>query len=93
MMYVVAYDIAADSRRSRLATLLQAWGYRVQESVFQVRVDAEDLSTLRSKILAIIDEHEDAVHMYRLCAKCEDHAKVFGIGIALDDIGLYRGVW
>lgn len=93
MMHVIAYDISRDARRTRLATLLQAWGYRVQESVFQVNVDGEDLVELRQRILKIIDEREDAVHMYRVCARCEDHAKVFGIGTSIDDIKLYHGVW
>ncbi|MFI8774620.1 CRISPR-associated endonuclease Cas2 [Gordonia sp. NPDC062954] len=31
---LVAYDITEDRRRARLAALLQAWGDRIQYSVF-----------------------------------------------------------
>lgn len=34
-MYVVAYDIADDDRRRRLAQLLEGYGARVQFSVFE----------------------------------------------------------
>ena len=40
---VLAYDIAADSRRTRLAAALEGWGYRIQESVFSLRLEDDEL--------------------------------------------------
>ena len=40
MQYWVCYDIADDRRRQRLSDALLDFGSRVQESVFQCRLDA-----------------------------------------------------
>ena len=37
MIYIVAYDIANNRRRLKVAKILESWGYRIQESVFQLR--------------------------------------------------------
>ena len=39
MIYIIAYDIADNKRRLRVAKTLESWGYRIQESVFQLRLD------------------------------------------------------
>lgn len=46
MIFLIAYDISADRRRNRVAKLLQSWGYRIQESVFQLRVTQADISVI-----------------------------------------------
>lgn len=93
MTVIVAYDIASDSRRNRLATALEGWGYRLQESVFQLRLDSEEYEQVKARITEIIDDTDDVVHVYPLCGTCEDRCEVFGTAPALDDAGLYRGVW
>ena len=45
---VLAYDIAADSRRTRLAAALEGWGYRIQESVFSLRLEDDELGQVRT---------------------------------------------
>ena len=47
MTVIAAYDISSDRRRGRLAAEFQGWGYRIQESVFQLRVEPADLEVLR----------------------------------------------
>ena len=32
MIYIIAYDIADNKRRLRVAKTLESWGYRIQES-------------------------------------------------------------
>ena len=64
MIYVVAYDISSDRRRVKVADALRSRGYRIQESVFQLRLTAEDLDQVRSQLRALIDEIEDVVHIY-----------------------------
>ena len=93
MIYVVAYDISSDRRRVKVADALRSRGYRIQESVFQVRLTAEDLDQVRSQLRALIDEVEDVVHIYPVCASCAGNAEVLGAAVALDDVGLCRGVW
>ena len=44
MIYIIAYDIADNKRRLRVAKTLESWGYRIQESVFQLRLDSATLA-------------------------------------------------
>lgn len=93
MTVIVAYDIASNSRRVRVANMLEGRGYRIQESVFQLRLDRAELDDVRQKIAKLIRIEEDVVHVYPLCSACEGRAEVHGIAPALDDVGLYRGLW
>lgn len=93
VIYLVAYDITSDRRRNRVAKILQSWGYRIQESVFQLRVSVADIGVVRRQVTDVIDDREDVVHIYPLCAHCEERAEVHGVGVALDDVGFCRGLW
>ncbi|WP_205408268.1 CRISPR-associated endonuclease Cas2 [Actinomyces mediterranea] len=93
MTYIVAYDIAANRRRNRVAHALQSWGYRIQESVFQLRLETGDLDAVRHKLDSIIDAADDVIHIYPVCASCAARSEVLGTAVALDDVGLYRGLW
>ena len=90
---IAAYDISSDRRRGRLAAEFQGWGYRIQESVFQLRVEPADLEVLRGRIRDIIKESDDVVPLCLLCASCAGRMEVYGTAPALDDGGLYRGIW
>ena len=93
MIYIVAYDIANNRRRLKVAKILESWGYRIQESVFQLRLDTATLARVRSRLTALISDSEDVIHIYRICSSCADRADILGAAIALDDVGLCRGVW
>ena len=93
MIYIIAYDIADSKRRLRVAKTLESWGYRIQESVFQLRLDTPTLARVRSRLAALISETDDVIHIYPICSSCADHADILGAAIALDDVGLCRGVW
>ena len=58
---IAAYDIRVDDRRARLAALLQAYGDRIQKSVFVLEVDEDELRTITTRSLAIIDPATDSV--------------------------------
>ena len=93
MIYIIAYDIADNKRRLRVAKTLESWGYRIQESVFQLRLDTATLARVRSSLAALISDAEDVIHIYPICSSCADRADILGAAIALDDVGLCRGVW
>ncbi len=90
---IVAYDIASNTRRAKLAAALEGMGYRLQESVFQLRLSPQELDEARTTITKIIHETDDVVHLYPLCGTCQDRCEVYGTAPALDDAGLYRGIW
>ena len=93
MIYVIAYDIADNKRRLRVAKTLESWGYRIQESVFQLRLDSATLARVRSSLAVLISESHDVIHIYPICSSCAGRADILGAAIALDDVGLCRRVW
>jgi len=79
MRYVVAYDIGDDKVRLKVAQLLQAYGERVQESVFECVLAADDLERLSDRLGGLLESCEGGeVRVYRLCANCLGES--FGIG-------------
>ena len=91
MIYIIAYDIADNKRRLRVSKTLESWGNRIQESVFQLHLDTAMLA--RSSLAVLISESDDVIHIYPICSSCADRADILGAAIALDDVGLCRGVW
>lgn len=59
--YLVAYDIPSDRRRERVAKRLQAYGDRVQYSVFVIDSSPVRLQRLRRGLEELVDLSEDSV--------------------------------
>ena len=71
MMVVVAYDVdttdKAGARRLRkVAQLCEKNGVRVQNSVFEVLLDAAQLPALKCALEKVIDPEADSVRFSRL---------------------------
>ncbi len=49
-LYLIAYDIAHDRRRRRVAKLLAGVGRRIQESLFEARLDCDQIAELRERL-------------------------------------------
>lgn len=58
---LVAYDVSSDTRRDRVATALQAYGERVQYSVFLVDGRPADFVRLQITLNTLIDPRTDRV--------------------------------
>lgn len=71
---IAAYDVHEDSRRARLAALLQTCGDRIQLSVFVLTIGDGELSELRQRAAAIIDPEKDSLYLLRQCATCWEGA-------------------
>lgn len=59
--YILAYDIASDDRRARVAKTLESFGDRVQYSVFLVDTKPAKMLRLRATITSIIDLSTDSL--------------------------------
>ena len=71
MMLVVTYDVnttelAGAKRLRKVAKICEKYGVRVQNSVFEVLVDAAELVVLKSLLSDVIDNENDSVRFYRL---------------------------
>lgn len=90
-MYVlITYDVATTtpagkSRLRRTAKTCLDFGQRVQNSVFECKVDPAQLVALKSRLLDIIDLDTDSLRFYHLGAnwhhKVEHHGSKEGYDI------------
>lgn len=83
MMLVVTYDVdtsdaAGQKRLRKVAKICEHYGMRVQNSVFEVLVDAAQLVVLKQKLGKVIDMEQDSVRFYRLGNSYENRIETMG---------------
>lgn len=78
--YVLAYDIASDKRRAKIARLMESLGERVQGSVFEAHLTREELQKVLKRSLKVLNEQEDSLRIYSLCQACYAKIDVHGAG-------------
>lgn len=78
--YVLAYDIHNDRRRAKIAKLCEAVSERVQGSVFEGYFSPPELEKLLKKVARVMNDQEDSLRIYALCAPCRGRVKVRGKG-------------
>ena len=71
MLVIVTYDVNVASlngqkRLRKVAKLCERHGIRVQNSVFEVLVDAAQMARLKAALASVIDLDQDSVRFYRL---------------------------
>lgn len=71
MYILITYDVstttpAGKSRLRRTAKTCLDYGQRVQNSVFECKVDPAQLVTLKNRLLEIIDPEADSLRFYHL---------------------------
>ncbi|HOK01245.1 MAG TPA: CRISPR-associated endonuclease Cas2 [Spirochaetota bacterium] len=81
MLTVVSYDIVSDSRRQKLAKLLEGYGERQQYSLFECDLSERKLQELERRIKKIVDKNEDSVRIYKVCSKCMEKIIIIGNGV------------
>jgi len=89
MELLVTYDVTTETkagkrRLRRVAKCCEAYGQRVQKSVFECTLDAGDLERLKRELLKEIDESEDTLRIYRLREPRERYLQVFGRDVEHD---------
>ena len=80
MQYVIGYDIADGTRRSRVASALLDFGRRVQESVFVAHLDDVLAERMRERLTRLVDTNWGRVHVFEMCKRCGDRAWALGTG-------------
>jgi CRISPR-associated protein Cas2 len=64
MLVLIVYDIADDKRRLKLATFLEGYGRRVQESVFECFLSLDEMKKLHGRVLKRVKPEVDNVRFY-----------------------------
>ena len=80
MRYFVSYDIPDTIRRTKLAKILEDFGYRGQYSVFECILDDMLCAKMTARIMKTILEAEDNVRIYTICAASEKFIKIMDRG-------------
>ncbi len=90
LRYIICYDIPDDRRRLKVAKCLDGYGDRVQFSVFEALLDHALMSRLTTSLEGLIDEKEDSIRIYTICATCADKTRKLGISDAGPEVGEER---
>ncbi len=77
--YLVAYDVADDRRRTRVAAKLSGYGDRIQYSVFVIDGRPAKLVRLRAALVRLIDDASDSVLICDLGTVTVDLGRRFDI--------------
>jgi CRISPR-associated protein Cas2 len=78
MFYLICYDIVSDRRRTKVAKLLEAYGLRVQKSVFECVLDEKQQEGLQKRLMKLLNKREDQIRFYPLSAHCRNKVLVLG---------------
>lgn len=78
MLYLVAYDISSDHRRTKVHKILCGFGEWTQYSLFECFLDDKQYILLRHRLENVLDKKEDNVRFYPLCAGCQTKIETVG---------------
>jgi CRISPR-associated protein Cas2 len=83
MDVLITYDVATATvegqrRLARVAKVCEAFGVRVQYSVFECRLSGAGLERLRAAIAAEIDPGQDSIRIYRFPGSLIDSVETIG---------------
>jgi len=89
MLIIIAYDVstvtaAGRKRLRRVAKVCESVGQRVQNSVFECKVNQMQLEKLERRLIAEINEKEDCLRLYRLTEPVDLHIREYGKFKAVD---------
>jgi CRISPR-associated protein Cas2 len=89
MLILVCYDVNTETkpgrrRLRRVAKACEAFGQRVQKSVFECRVDLAQMEALERRLLAEIDVEQDCLRLYRLPSGAGNQVREHGRFKAID---------
>ncbi len=92
MLVLVSYDVsttdrAGRARLRRVSKMCQNYGQRVQLSVFECIVDPGRWTSLRQKLIDIIDQEKDSLRFYFLGSNWRGRVEHVGTKVAVDQEG------
>jgi CRISPR-associated protein Cas2 len=78
-LYVIAYDIPDDKRRSKVHKLLKGFGEWTEYSLFECFLTKKELLLLHARLDRHLDAQQDRVRIYMLCEACVSKIETVGI--------------
>jgi len=77
-LYVVAYDIPEDKRRTKVHKILSGYGHWTQYSLFECFLTEKEYVRLRQQLARHLAPGKDSVRFYPLCAACRERTETVG---------------
>jgi CRISPR-associated protein Cas2 len=84
-LYVVAYDIPDDKRRTKVHKVLKGFGKWTEFSLFECFLTKKELLTLRGKLDKHLNAKTDRVRIYYLCENCVAKLATVGLPEPVED--------
>ncbi len=89
MEVLITYDVSTETaagrrRLQRVAKRCEAYGQRVQKSVFECTLSDKDMERLRRDVKKEIKESEDSLRIYRLMEPRDRYVEVIGKDVPHD---------
>lgn len=83
MLIVVTYDVSTESsagraRLRKVAKQCQNYGLRVQNSVFECKMDEAQFVAFKGSLIRLINEKEDSLRFYRLGNNYQNRIEHYG---------------
>lgn len=70
MKYLITYDIENNKRRKKVSDELEAYGYRVNYSVFECELNQTKFKKLKIKLEELVNKKTDSLRFYHICENC-----------------------
>ena len=77
-LYVVAYDVPEDRRRTRIHKILSGFGQWTQFSLFECYLTDKEYLRLRQLLERHMSDSQDSVRFYPLCQACRGGVETVG---------------
>ncbi len=84
-LYVIAYDIPDDKRRTQVHKMLKGFGQWTEFSFFECFLTKKELLQMRAKLNEHLLAGEDRVRIYLICEKCLPKIETVGIPKPIED--------
>lgn len=89
MLVLITYDVRTEDelgkkRLRKIAKQCENYGQRVQNSVFECKLDAAQYRALQAKLCKIMDEQHDSLRFYNLGNQYATKIEHFGAKAAYD---------
>jgi CRISPR-associated protein Cas2 len=78
MLYLIAYDISSDKRRTKIHKTLCGFGQWTQFSFFECFLSDKEMVALRHHLDKILKAEEDNLRIYQICSTCQAKTETIG---------------
>lgn len=79
---VITFDISSEHTYNKLTKILKTYGYRVQKSVYEVKIYQKDIDKVSKMLANNIDTSKDSLAIYNLGK--DDRGSIIRMGVMCD---------